>query len=60
MIWFENKDTGQQWLVSDPKMIARLEADETYKTIADPTAKPKARAKPKAKEKQTAEDASQS
>lgn len=47
--WFENKETGQQWAVSNPDLIERLAADETYKVINDPTIK---------RTKKPAEDAS--
>jgi hypothetical protein len=33
IVWFENKETGQQWCVDDPDMIARLDANDDFKRI---------------------------
>ncbi len=33
IVWFENVETGQQWCVDDPDMIARLDANEGFKRV---------------------------
>jgi hypothetical protein len=33
IVWFENVETGQQWCVDDPDMIARLDANKEFKRV---------------------------
>lgn len=43
MIWFKNAKTEQEWLVSDPDMIARLDANADFERIEK--TKPKSKVK---------------
>ena len=40
VVWFVNTETGQEWAVSDPDMIDRLDSNKEFKRI-DKTSKSK-------------------
>lgn len=45
MLWYKNKRTGKTWNVTDEALLKRLETDEDFDSIAEPTPMKEAKGK---------------